>query len=318
MARHESGNGSRSITPVRPDVLACAGSEIRIVGRFPCIARLHGDGYLFLRDPEPFVQELRKSGRRVDLFTVLQSVADRAPKFSYPMEWHNVAALEVSTYENWWNVTVDKKTRNMVRKCERSGIEVREGRLDENLIRGIHRIYNETPLRQGRRYSHFGADLDEVRRLESTHLQHCTYLGAFLGEQLVGFIKMVVNEAATQAGIMEILGLVEHRDKAVMNGLVSHAVRFCCDHHIPWLTYASFTYGNKGRDTMSDFKRNNGFQSVDVPRYYIPLSPIGSIAFRLGLHRAWIDRVPAPLIAKFRDLRSAWHKRRLLAAGPRS
>jgi len=92
--------------------------------------------------------------------------------------------------------------------------------------------------------------------------------------------------------------------------LVAHAVRCCADWGIPYLVYAGFTYGKKQQDTLADFKRNNGFQQIDLPRYYVPLTPLGSLAFRLGLHHKLADRLPEPVAAKLRDLRKSWYNRK--------
>ena len=73
------------------------GKEIRIQGRLIRIARLDGDKYQFLDDPEPVVDGLRKCGTRIDLFTFMQKLPETSPKYRYPMEWDNLAVLPVST-----------------------------------------------------------------------------------------------------------------------------------------------------------------------------------------------------------------------------
>jgi hypothetical protein len=77
------------------------------------------------------------------------------------------------------------------------------------------------------------------------------------------------------------------------------------------LVYENFTYGKKRGDSLSHFKEVNGFQRMDLPRYYVPLTPLGQIAFRLGLHHRFVDRIPESLAAKLRDFRKAWYARRL-------
>ena len=59
----------------------------------------------------------------------------------------------------------------------------------------------------------------------------------------------------------------------------------------------------KERSSLSDFKERNGFQRINLPRYYVPLTALGSAAFRLGMHHKLIDRLPEPLLAKARDFR---------------
>lgn len=45
--------------------------KISVQGRFLRIARLEGEKYEFLDNPEQAVEDLRKSGTRVDLFTFI-------------------------------------------------------------------------------------------------------------------------------------------------------------------------------------------------------------------------------------------------------
>jgi len=52
-----------------------------------------------------------------------------------------------------------------------------------------------------------------------------------------------------------------------------------------------FSYGKKQRDSLADFKRHNGFQKVDLPRYYVPLTAAGRIALRLGLQHGISERI---------------------------
>ena len=91
----------------------------------------------------------------------------------------------------------------------------------------------------------------------------------------------------------------------------------CAKLEVPFLIYEHFTYGNKVGDTLSHFKEVNGFQRVDVPRYYIPLNGFGRLALRIGLHHRIADRIPATLGSKVRELRRAWYERKSEAPGER-
>jgi len=246
---------------------------------------------------------LRSSGDRVDIFTFLQGLPGTEPKFHYPMEWDNLAVVRVSTFDNWWTRQIGGKTRNMVKQAGKKGVEIREIGFDEKLARGIWEIYNECPMRQGRRFPHFGKDFETVYRDEATYLQSSTFIGAFLGEELIGFIKLVADEAGQQAGLMNILSKIGHRDKAPTNALIAQAVKSCAGRGIGHLVYANFSYGNKQHDSLREFKERNGFERVDVPRYFVPLTPVGWIALRLGLHHRFVDRIPAPLAQRLREIR---------------
>ncbi len=286
------------------------GNEIKISGRIMRVARLDADKYQFLSDPETTLQALRSSGQRIDLFTFLQGLPEITPKFGYSMEWDNLAVLPISTFEKWWTEQVDAKTRNMVRKAEKKGVVLREVRFSDELVRGIWEIYNETPVRQGRPFQHYGKALQTVHREEATYLDSSVFIGAFLGEKLIGFIKMVSDKAGIQTGLMNIVSLIQERDKAPTNALLAQAVRECALKGIPYLVYSNFSYGKRQRDSLSDFKKNNGFQRFDIPRYYIPLTITGRVGFQLGLHHKLADHVPESWAEKLRALRDSWYRRK--------
>ncbi len=284
--------------------------EIRIEGRLLRIARLERERHEGLADPEAVLDGLQRYPYKADLFTFVQRLPETKPKYSYPMEWDNLAVLPISTFDHWWKKQVDNKTRNMVRKAEKSGLTLREVPFEDTLVRGIWEIYNESRFRQGKRFPHYGKGIATVHREEATHLDHSIFIGAFLGEEMIGFIKLVEDDARKEASLMNIVSLIRHRDKAPTNALISAAVRACADREIPYLVYSKFAYGKRQRDTLSDFKHNNGFKRIDLPRYFVPLSLCGRAAFRMGLHHRFYDRVPGSVATKFRELRAAWYSRR--------
>lgn len=292
--------------------------EILIQGKVIRIARLDADTYEFLEDPEAVLDALRKCEVRVDLFTFMQRLPETFAKYHYPMEWDNLAALPISTFDHWWTEQIDAKTRNMVRKAEKKGVEVREVPFDDALVEGIWRIYNECPIRQGKPFAHYGKDIEAVRKGAGTYLERSIFIGAFLGNSLIGFVKLLFDETRTQAGLLHIISMIRHRDKAPTNALVAQAVRTNATRGIPYLVYSRFNDGEKQRDSLVDFKEHNGFQRVNLPRYYVPLTLIGRTALSLGLHKRVADRVPEPLLVKLRELRNAWHNRKLRSSAEAS
>ncbi len=287
--------------------------DIRVDGNLVRIARLDGDKYKFLEDPEPVVSALRKSRERVDIFTFMQKLPDASVKFSYPMEWDNLAVLGISTFDEWWTKRIGFKARNKAKQAAKKGVIVREVAFDEAFARGIWEIYNESPVRQGRRFPHYGKTVEQVRQMSGTFLDTSIFIGAYLDDKLIGFIKLTTDDGGTQAGMMHIISMIRHRDKAPTNALVAQAVRSCADRNISYLVYSNFAYGKKERSSLSDFKERNGFERVNLPRYYVPLTGIGWAAYRLGLHHKFVDRLPGPLLAKARDLRYSWYKHRFPA-----
>lgn len=286
------------------------GREVKVQGRLCRIAHLDADDYKFLNDPEPVLEELRRSKMRIDLFTFMQKLPDTTPKYSYPMEWDNMAVLSISTFDHWWTKQVGNKTRNSARQAERKGLVIREAQFDDAFARGIWAIYNECPVRQGRPFPHYGKNFETVRNMSATYLDSSIFIGAFDANKLVGFIKLTVDDAGTQAGIMHILSLLQYRDKVPTNALVAQAVRSCADRHISHLVYAKFAYGKKETSSLSDFKERNGFQRVDIPRYYVPLTRWGSAALAMKLHHGLVERLPESMAKKLRDLRTSWYQRK--------
>lgn len=291
------------------ETLKVCDREVKIRGRVLRVARIEGDNYRFLDDPQQMISGLQGCGKRIDLFTFMQRLPETAPKFKYPMQWDNVAALPVTTFEDWWTGVLGFKGRNKAKQAEKKGVEIREVPFDDKLIEGIWQIYNESPVRQGRRFPHFGMSLKKVREHAGTFLDCSVFIGAFVSGEMIGFAKLTMDETSTQAGLMHILSMIKHREKAPTNALIAQAVRSCAERKVAYLVYSQFSYGNKQRDSLSDFKERNGFKRIDIPRYYVPLSRFGEFAYRAGMHRSLIERLPESLITKLRGYRAAWYDR---------
>ena len=297
------------------------GIDVRIQGKLVRTARLELDKYEFLDDPNTMVESLKTLATRIDIFHFLQRLPetldpepDTSPKYRYPMVWDNLAVLPVSTYDHWWNHQVRNAPRGRVRTAQKKGVTVQEVPFDDALVRGIQQIYNECPLRQGKPFTHYGEDLDTVRRGAATFLERSVFAGAFLDHQMIGFTKLVMNDRRTQACLMHIVSMVQHKDKAPSNALIAQAVRSCAERNIRYLVYQNFAYGNKQHDSLSDFKERNGFRRVNLPRYYVPLTATGRIAFHLGLHKKLADRFTESVVAKLRDLRTNWYHKKFQSA----
>ena len=286
------------------------GKEMRFRGSLVRIAHLDGEGYQFLEDPETSLKSLRESRPRADLFTFVQRLSKPSPEYSYPMEWDNFAVVPISSFDEWMAHQINKKTRNMVRKAEKSDVSLREIPFDDALVRGIHAIYNESPIRQGRRFPHYGKDLETVRKMTATFLDRSIFVGAFFQDNLIGFVKLVADESWNQAGLMHIVSLCRYRDKAPTNALIAHAVRSCAERGIQHLWYANFSYGRREGDTLADFKRHNGFQRIEIPRYYIPLTATGRLALRLGLHHRLFEWIPGAAVIQYHKIRGFWYARK--------
>lgn len=287
------------------------GKLLKSWGRFVRIARLDADTYQFLADPGQFIGKLKTSGLPVDIFTFTQRVDHHTPMFSYAWEWDNQAVLPVTTYGHWSANQIDGRVRAKIRKAEKSGVQLRVVPFGDELVRGIWEIYNETPVRQGRPFHNFGKPLSEIRRDLSTFLDSSIFIGAFHNEKMIGFVKLVADETWTQVNIMHIISMVRHSDKSPTNALISESVRACADRGASFLVYGRFVYPNKPPDGITVFKRHNGFQQINLPRYYVSITRLGSAALALGLHHRLADRLPEALVNSVRGVRSQWYGRKL-------
>jgi len=284
------------------------GREIAISGRFVRVAHFPAELYEPALDPVGMGDTLRASDLRVDLFTFMQKLPHIARQYEYHMEWDNLAALRISTFDHWLRKQINTQARKALRIAQTRGIVAREVAFDDALVRGISSIYNESPVRQGKRFWHYGKDLDTVRRENGTFAERSVFIGAFCDRELVGFAKVVCDLDGDHAGFMQIVTMVRHWDKRPSRVLIAQAVRSCADRGIGCLLFSRFAYGAKS-DGLKHFKQLNGFRRIDLPRYYVPLTRRGRIALRLGLQRPIRQRVPEPILARLRRARRRWYER---------
>ena len=264
------------------------------------LCSLRDEYYEFVQQPAAFVHDLKSDSRvKADLFTFTQPVPDPEPKFSYDLEYDSAAVVFLSTYDHWWKKQIKDKTRNMVRKAQKAGVEIREVEFGDDLIRGIHTIYNESTTRQGKRFWHYGKDLETLRREHGTFLDQSEFFGAYYNGQLIGFIKLVHGRGVTN--LMNIVAMISHRNKAATNALIAKAVEVCTNRAVPRLQYGT---GNSG--SIGEFKRHHAFEEVLVPRYFVPLNWKGAAALQLGLHREFNKCLPQSWREQLLKLRAKW------------
>ena len=282
------------------NIMMINGHRLIIEGNALRIANLEQEWYEDIQDPKTFVNELAKTEPKPDILSFWQRLPDTQPKYSYSMETEAVAALPIESYSYWWDKQIDCKTRNMVRKSQKKGVTVRMVSFDDELIQGMTSIFNETPIRQGRRFLHYGKDFETVKREFSRFLFREEIFGAYVGEELVGFIMLA--DAGRYAYLGQIISKIARRDLAPNNALLAKAVERCAEKGIPYLAYALWL-----EDGLGGFKRSNGFERFDLPRYFVPLTPKGKLALKLGFHRGWKGAVPKHLRQPLKNLRKRWY-----------
>lgn len=254
-----------------------------------------------VRNPEKFIAELKQSGLPADVLTFFQRPPDVTARFNYHVEWDNYAAVNTARFEDWWE-KLPQEARKNTRRSAKRGVVVKSVPFDDELAKGIHKLCNETPVRQGRPFWHYGKDFETVKREHATYLERSEFVCAYFEDELIGFIKMVyVDRVAT---IFHILAFNSHYDKRPMNALLTKCVEICAQKGVGYFVYGKYIYGNKKDSSLVEFKRRNGFEQINFPRYYVPLTLKGRIYVALRLYRGLVGLLPAPVLSfllKIRD-----------------
>jgi hypothetical protein len=259
-----------------------------------------------VKDPDLFITKLKESKLKADVFTFAQRPPEITTKYNYHWEWDNWAATSTTCFKEWWE-NLPQESRKNVRRAAKRGVVAKIAPFDDNFVKGVHRIYNHSPVRDGRLFWHFGKDIETVRRELATYLDRSEFIGAYWNEELIGFIKMVyVDHVAT---LFHIISMSEHHDKRPMNALIAKAAEVCEQKGISHLIYAKFIYGNKHQSSLLEFKRRNGFEQINFPRYYVPLTLRGKVFVRLRLYRGLSGLIPEPILQPLLRLRAWYYKK---------
>jgi hypothetical protein len=249
------------------------------------IGRDFREYYKNINATEDFLFKLQLRG--TDIFTFIERKWC-CPISNPPSRWvktdDNIGLLEIKDYQTWWN-SIGKKTRNMVRKAEKDGVQVSVVPQSDKLAEGIWKIYNETPIRQGRAFPHYGESLALVAGNMYAE-KNSTFIAGYIGDELAGFIQILHGDNISI--LSNILSMQKHWDKSVNNALLAKAVEVCASNGERWLMYGRI--GN--HPSLDKFKENNGFTKYPITRYYIPITGKGNLAIKLGLHRELKDALP--------------------------
>lgn len=260
-----------------------------------------------VKDPETFVAELKKSGLKADVLTFFQRPPDVTPKHKHHFEWDNYAAVDTTNYEAWWE-KLPQEARKNTRRSAKRGVTVKSVPYDDALAQGIHKLCNESPVRQGKPFWHYGKDFETVKREHGTFLDRSEFIGAYYQDELIGFIKMVYVDRV--AFILHILAFNSHYDKRPLNALITKAVEVCSQKGAGYFVYDKYVYGNKKDSSLVEFKRRNGFEQINFPRYYIPLTLKGKIYVGLRLYRGTVGLIPGPVLNVLLKVREKLHARK--------
>jgi hypothetical protein len=229
--------------------------------------------------------------KRVDLFSFIQR------SFLEPSAWRElgfyscpetIGLLRIQGFDAWLK-SLPGRERTVVRKAERT-LKTHVVDVDEEFVQSAYGVYNETPIRQRRRYSGFGMTVDDIR-LKFSNLQTSEVIGTYLDNKLIGLMWVELGDQV--AAMMSFISLISQRNKNPNNALIAEGVRLCDEKGYHYLTYGNMGY-NPGLDF---FKKNNGFKRVAVPRYFVPLSYKGQLAVQMKLCRP-IERSFSPTLTR--------------------
>ncbi len=285
------------------------GREIVSLGRWLRIASVRDEDWLELEpivDLSEFASALRHCGVGADIFEFAGPI-DGVPRSDCAFEMDNIAVIKTEDFQAWWE-GLPQEARKNTRRAAKRGVEIRPAELDDEFVAGIKEIYDETPIRQGRKFWHYGKDVDTIRQENSSYSDRAEFIGAYYSGRLVGFMKFVY--VGNVARIMQILCLNAHQDKRPIIALIVKAAEICSKKRIKYLVYGRFIYGKKD-SSVTEFKRRLGFVKLEFPRYYMPITLRGEICLRLGLHKGVVNLIPSPLLESLLQFRAWWLGRRL-------
>ena len=217
--------------------------------------------------------------QKVDVFTFVErswcSTIQFPPK-SWAKAEQSVVLLNLHSYDEWFKA-IGRKSRNMIRKAEKSGVRVSVAEPNEKFSEGIWKIYNNTPIKQNRRNWYFGMTLKEVEE-ELSSSANCTFIGAYFKDELIGFTSLIYGNNVVV--VDRLASLQEHWDKAVNNALIAKTIEICAANDSKWVVYGAWKQMRQ-HGSLVDFAFHNGFRSFKATRYFVPLTRKGQIAIKM-------------------------------------
>jgi hypothetical protein len=277
-------------------------NEIIVTGHVFKTGTLGNEWLDHVEDPETIIKKLRSNNSKADIFTFWQGPPEATAKYDYYKEFQSYAVLRISSFDYWCKNQINRGAKRAIQNAQKSGIVAESVDFSNELVKGIVCIAKETPIRQGRPYSHYGEDFETAKQKLSEDLDRCEFIGAYYQNELIGFIKL--GFGVNYAVPFGMVSKIEHRDKSPQNLLLAKAVEVCAKRGVPYLIY-----GFWGSGSLNEFKRHIGCERMDLPRYYIPLNVKGRLALKLRLHHSIREMLPNKLRYQLSKLRSKWYAR---------
>ena len=165
-------------------------------------------------------------------------------------------------------------------------------------------IFNETPIRQERRFLHYGKSFETVKRDFARFLFREELVGAYAGDELIGFVFM--GDAGRYASLGQIISAVRHRDKSPTNALVAKAIEICAERGIPHLVVRAVAARTAPR--LQEAQRVRGGQAATLLRAaHGAWSPVSQARAAPERHRPVAGR---RVQCNLRGIRSRYYARR--------
>jgi hypothetical protein len=282
-------------------------TEISVNGKLFRLARLRHEWFDFLDQPAALAEKIKKNKPGADLLTFLQEAHVPRPDFSYHREIASASVLTLKSFDDWWD-NLHFKARNKARKAQKTGVEIHEVQLTDEFVRGVEKIYSESPLRQGRKFTHYKKDFPTIKGDLSSFPDRSVFTGAYFKGELIGFMKLYEGNGIMR--IIHIIATLAHRDKCVMDALIAHAVKLCDKKSTSHLHYGD--WASRG---LGAFRAKYNFQRQDCPRYFVPLTARGKFMLNLRLHKPLRERLPQAWADRLIALRNQWNAMRYGAGG---
>ena len=283
---------------VKVPALTVNDNVIVVTGKWIKMAAVHDEEWAEMEvdQPECYLEALKHAAvqrQRADIFTFTQKPTATDVRYMYPTEKESVAAINLRSYQDWWE-SLPQESRKNVRRAQKRGVVVQVKEFDDDLIRGIVDVNNDSPMRQGRPNAHYHKSFDQVKRDHSAFVDRSDFICAYSGSEVIGFLKIVYR--GDVASILQLTPKASHSDKRPANAMLAKAIEQCAARGISCVTYGLFNYGNKGNTPLREFKVRNGFGEIMVPRYYVPLTTWGAVCVKLKLYRGLLGFLPESVI----------------------
>jgi hypothetical protein len=201
--------------PIRVGAVRAENKAFIMSGRFIKTASLKNEWLEDVENPTEVVRILKASQAKIDLLKFWQRIPQSETKYSYYKEWRQIAAIPITNYKHWFEKQISPKARNKIRKAQKSGVVVERIELNDEFIRGAMPVYNQSSVRRGKPFWHYGKDFNTVKNELSADLERSVFVAAYYEKELIGFIRLLITDR--YAMTLLILDKTAHRDKAPMN-----------------------------------------------------------------------------------------------------